>query len=302
MQVHRVQGHLLPDGSHSYDLGSSTHPWRDLYISGGTAYTDFGTFGFGSSGFFVNDTAGTAATIQAKTVEIIDTDTNEKVVLTSTAGTLNTEKADSDGTISTDKPISALSGSFTGSIQDGTLNGTTTVTSTLSVTGTTTVGTLSGSNANFSGGITAASFTGDGSGLSGVTSYTNSDNTAHLDSLGVLSGSSHVGNYTFSNNLTVSGDLSVEGTTTSVNSTTVNIGDNILNLNYGGSATEGGIYVKDGTGASATSGSLLWDSTSDYWKAGVLGSENEIITTNNIVVNLPNGTVSSSAQITNNNI
>jgi hypothetical protein len=299
MQVHRVQGHLLPDGSHSYDLGSSTHPWRDLYISGGTAYTDFGTFGFGSSGFFVNDTAGTAATIQAKTVEIIDTDTNEKVVLTSTAGTLNTEKADSDGTISTDKPISALSGSFTGSIQDGTLNGTTTVTSTLSVTGTTTVGTLSGSNANFSGGITAASFTGDGSGLSGVTSYTNSDNTAHLDSLGVLSGSSHVGNYTFSNNLTVSGDLSVEGTTTSVNSTTVNIGDNILNLNYGGSATEGGIYVKDGTGASTTSGSLLWDATNDYWKAGVLGSENEIITTNNIVRNLPNGTISSSAQITN---
>ena len=299
MQVHRVQGHLLPDGSHSYDLGSSTHPWRDLYISGGTAYTDFGTFGFGSSGFFVNDTAGTAATIQAKTVEIIDTDTNEKILLTSTAGTLNTEKADSDGTISTDKPISALSGSFTGSIQDGTLNGTTTVTSTLSVTGTTTVGTLSGSDALFSGGITAASFTGDGSGLSGVTSYTNSDNTAHLNSLGVLSGSSHVGDYTFSNNLTVSGDLSVEGTTTSVNSTTVNIGDNILNLNYGGSATEGGIYVKDGTGASTTSGSLLWDATNDYWKAGVLGSENEIITTNNIVRNLPNGTISSSAQITN---
>ena len=98
-------------------------------------------------------------------------------------------------------------------------------------------------------------------------------------------------------NLTLTGDLTVSGTTTTVNSTTVNIGDNILELNYGGSATTGGIYVKDGTGASTTSGSLLWDATNDYWKAGKLGSESEVITTSNIVTNLPNGSVSGSSQI-----
>ena len=105
------------------------------------------------------------------------------------------------------------------------------------------------------------------------------------------------GNKTFSNNITISGNLSVEGTTTTIDSTTVNIGDNILELNYGGSQTTGGILIKDGTGDSTVSGSLLWDSTNDYWKAGKLGSESEVIVASNIVENLPTGTVSGSSQI-----
>ena len=99
-------------------------------------------------------------------------------------------------------------------------------------------------------------------------------------------------------NITLSGDLVVQGTTTTIDSTNLNIGDNIIELNYGGSSTSGGIYVKDATGASTTSGSLLWDSTNDYWKLGKLGSESEVITLSNLVSNLPNGIVSSSSQIT----
>ena len=85
------------------------------------------------------------------------------------------------------------------------------------------------------------------------------------------------GNKTFSNNVIISGDLSVEGTTTTIDSTTVNIGDNTLELNYGGSQTSGGLLIKDATGGSTVSGSLLWDSTNDYWKAGKLGSEVELV-------------------------
>ena len=62
-------------------------------------------------------------------------------------------------------------------------------------------------------------------------------------------------------NITLSGDLVVQGTTTTIDSTTLNIGDNIIELNYGGSQTTGGILVKDATGDSTISGSLLWDST-----------------------------------------
>ena len=102
------------------------------------------------------------------------------------------------------------------------------------------------------------------------------------------------------NDLTLTGDLTVAGTTTTTTSNAVNIGDNILNLNYGGSATVGGIYVKDATGTSTTSGSLLWDSTNgkDYWKAGKLGSESELVTVSNLTSKLPDGVVSGSAQIT----
>ena len=99
-------------------------------------------------------------------------------------------------------------------------------------------------------------------------------------------------------NITLSGDLVVQGTTTTIDSTNLNIGDNIIELNYGGSSTIGGIYVKDATGGSTTSGSLLWDSTNDYWKLGTAGSESQVITISNLVSNLPSGVISGSSQIT----
>ena len=100
-----------------------------------------------------------------------------------------------------------------------------------------------------------------------------------------------------SGDATIVGNLTVQGTTTTINTSTFNVEDNIIELNYGGSATEGGIFVKDSTGGSTTSGSLLWDATNDYWKAGTSGSESEIITTSNIVTNLPTGTISGSEQL-----
>ena len=100
-----------------------------------------------------------------------------------------------------------------------------------------------------------------------------------------------------STNVTILGDLTVQGTTTTINTSTFNVEDNIIELNYGGSATVGGLYVKDSTGGSTTSGSLLWDATNDYWKAGTSGSESEIITTSNIVTNLPTGIISGSEQL-----
>jgi len=91
---------------------------------------------------------------------------------------------------------------------------------------------------------------------------------------------------------TIKGDLIVQGTTTQINSTQVNIGENILELNFGGSSTEAGIYTKDATGLSTTSGSLLWDSVTDYWKAGKRGLESKILLADGDSV------ISSSAQLT----
>jgi hypothetical protein len=78
--------------------------------------------------------------------------------------------------------------------------------------------------------------------------------------------------------VTINGNLTVKGTTTQIDSTQVNIGENIIELNHGGSQTTSGIITKDATGASTTSGSLLWDATTDYWKAGKLGSEAKVLT------------------------
>jgi hypothetical protein len=82
---------------------------------------------------------------------------------------------------------------------------------------------------------------------------------------------------TTGSNLTVKGNLLVLGTTTSINSNTIQLGDNIIELN-GNGQMNGGLIVRDPTAPNTISGSLLWDSTGDYWKAGPAGSEQKIIT------------------------
>jgi len=80
-------------------------------------------------------------------------------------------------------------------------------------------------------------------------------------------------------NVIVLGDLSVRGTTTTINSTTIQLDDNIISLNAAGTSN-GGIIVRDATGGNTNSGSLVWDVTNDYWKAGISGSESKILRAN----------------------
>lgn len=76
--------------------------------------------------------------------------------------------------------------------------------------------------------------------------------------------------------VSVPGNLSVGGTLTTVSSNEVNIGDRIVVLNASDAAGDAGIQVHD-TVTNQT-GSLLWDTSGDYWKAGEIGSENRVVT------------------------
>ena len=87
------------------------------------------------------------------------------------------------------------------------------------------------------------------------------------------------GNVTFNGTTTIKGDLFVQGTTTQVDSTTINLADNVIQLNAAGTS-DGGLIVRDATGASTTSGSFLWDVTNDYWKAGKFASESKVLVAN----------------------
>ena len=77
-------------------------------------------------------------------------------------------------------------------------------------------------------------------------------------------------------NVTIKGNLLVKGTETRVNSTTVEVSDNVISLN-GSGAANGGIEVRDVTSPGILSGSLIWDGTDNKWKAGVKGSEDGIV-------------------------
>ena len=73
-------------------------------------------------------------------------------------------------------------------------------------------------------------------------------------------------------------DVSTGGNTNIVISNdSTDTGYNIISLN-GSGAANGGIVVRDATAASLVSGSLLWNTTTDKWIAGPLGSEIEIAT------------------------
>jgi len=87
-----------------------------------------------------------------------------------------------------------------------------------------------------------------------------------------------IGNRTFSNNLIVDGDFTVNGTTTFVNTTQLEITDNIITLakgNSAGSGVDAGIEIDRGTNPLAN---LIWDESASVWVAGTAGSELALLT------------------------
>ena len=108
-------------------------------------------------------------------------------------------------------------------------------------------------------------------------------------------------NVTGINDLTLDGDLTVNGTTTSVNSTTLNVTDANITINNGGTqasadAQDAGITVEMSDAIDAQIG---YDSTlASNFKVGEIGSESEIIsathtqTISNKTINVDNNTLS----------
>ena len=79
-----------------------------------------------------------------------------------------------------------------------------------------------------------------------------------------VNGNVLLGNSTL-DSVIVAGNLTVNGTTTSVNSNTVNIGDSIITLNsdeVGSPSQDAGIEIERGTSANR---SLIWDESAGFW-------------------------------------
>jgi len=89
---------------------------------------------------------------------------------------------------------------------------------------------------------------------------------------------------TFSNNVTITGNLVVNGTRTFVNTTTLDVGDNIITLNADlgavAPAEDAGIEINRGTSANV---SLRWNETDDIWQTTTNGTNFATIATNNDV-------------------
>lgn len=95
----------------------------------------------------------------------------------------------------------------------------------------------------------------------GVTATNEIDTTS-----GNLTIDSAGGTVTVDDNLIVSGDLTVQGTTTTIETATLNVEDNIVTLNYGVTGSpvlDAGIEVERGTSPNVQ---ILWNETTDKWQ------------------------------------
>jgi hypothetical protein len=105
----------------------------------------------------------------------------------------------------------------------------------------------------------AIATTGELAYLSGVVAGTaGADRAVVLDSNKNING---IGSITTTGNVTVGGDLIVNGTTTTINSTVVEIGDNIIRVNTSGLNT-GGFEVYTGTDTK----DLVWNVANNRWE------------------------------------
>ena len=213
-----MTGHILPSANITYDLGSATKMWKDVYIGPGSLYIN------GKK--VIEDDSGSIN---------ITTDNNEDLKLT-TAGT---------GTL---KFISGNGINFTGEL--GAVSGDLQI----------------GDHIDMNSSLIKE--------LATPVSSTDAANKAYVDSTSAsaVTGGSNAGSFTtgaFSSNVTVTGNLTVNGTTTTINSSVLDIGDNIIELNSDetGSPTQNaGIDVQRGTSLSKQ---LLWNETDDKWTVGM---------------------------------
>jgi hypothetical protein len=289
-------GSLIPSGSNIFDLGSNTYKYKNVYatsISGAIAATNGVISGssqiLGGTGIVSGSSQITYANISSIPSGIFSGSSQVDADSITNFDSNVKDKLNTDGVISGSSQVTLLlpNGVVSGSSQMPSLLPTGVVSGSSQVLGGTTI-----HSGSFFNGISVVS----GSSqvidiLTELNSYTSSLKTAITAS---------------GTNVTINGNLTVKGTTTQIDSTTLNIGDNIIELNYGGSQTTSGIIVKDATGGSTTSGSLLWDSTNDYWKGGTLSNESKLLRadgdsvvtgSSQITPLLPTGVVSGSSQI-----
>jgi hypothetical protein len=234
-----MKGHIIPDATNTYDLGSATKTFRHVYVGPGSLYVN------GKQ--VVTDDSGTIT---------ISTDADQNLSL-KTSGSGNVQinatgtgdlEFGAGGIIQMKKTLQMLDG------QKITSSGSTTV--------------VCGNNFQAEGSLRGTTLTLDG---------TNTVSAAELNVLdgataGAVVASKAVvvdANRDISNlrNLTITGDLTVSGTTTTVNSTTVSVADSLfkyasantadaVDMGWYGKYVDSGVTKYSGMFRDATNGSF----------------------------------------------
>ena len=248
LDYENMAGNLIPTANVTYDLGSTTMMWKDIYVGPGSLYVN------GQK--VLEDDAGTI-TISA------DADQN---VAVKTSGSGDVElNASGTGVINAQSSM----------LFDAS--------KTLGGTGGLQLSSNINASSNYINNVGAPAVAGDATNKTYVdgTSYItggdgidNNSSTIEVDATVVRTTGAQTiaGEKTFSADAVFNGNLTINGTQTTVNTETLYLEDNIITLNYGtsGAPTENaGITVDRGTSADVN---LQWNETSDQWEFTTDGS------------------------------
>ena len=260
LQVSEVTSHIIPDAANTYDLGSSTNFFRDLYISTGSlkGMSSGGTVAFKLSskaggGLKVTDDDDNEVEIIAKEITLKDTSGNgNNIKLKVENGALKSKKVNNNQQEQSETSQTAnsdISGSLVVSGSSTLSN--TTVGGTLDTTG---LASLDG-GIDVDGAFTVANSTGNvsttGTLSAGATTLTS---TVDVTGLASLDGGIDVdGAFTVANS---SGNVSTTGTLSAGNTDVATLDASGLASLDGGIDVDGAFTVANTSGNVSTSGTL----------------------------------------------
>ena len=277
-----VIGNLLPSANITYDLGSTTQRWRDLWLSNSTIYLGNAQISANATAITITNPAGGTTVLQGASPSI------------------------------TGAVVSA-SGNVTGGniLTGGLVSATSTITSAANITG---GNLLTGGLVSATGTITGSSYLGS------VVSVTANVTGGNLLTAGLISATGNItgANLLINNDATITGNLTVNGNTTFINSNVVTTNDKSITLanNQSTAANVDGAGIDIGNATVAywrfNNATTSWQSNigltpasnatlslggaSNYWGAAFLNQAN-IATTISAVGNITGGNILTAGQV-----
>ena len=298
-----ISSDVIPSANNTYDLGSATDKFAEVHatslfgalnatngVISGSSQLDGTTIGSTSNSAFIGTFTGQVNANNGVVSGSAQTITNlNGINIVSGSSDSSTIEFDiTDGVVSANAIGGVVSGSSQVDIDD--VTGFTSYSSSVDAR-TVALESAVGAGSNIDGRLSSLeTFSASAESNDTELFATASDHETRVDDLETFQSDIETAITVNGQNVTIAGNFTVSGTQTVVDSTTVQIGDNIIELN-GSGAANGGLLVKDATAPNTNSGSLLWDSTNDYWKAGVQGAESQILVAGGM------GVVSGSEQI-----
>ena len=248
LDYENMAGNLIPTANVTYDLGSTTMMWKDIYVGPGSLYVN------GQK--VLEDDAGTI-TISADADQNVAVKTSGSGDVELNAAGTGVINAQSSMLFDASKTLGGTGGLQLSSNVNASSNY-------INNVGTPAV----------SGDATNKTYVDGTSYITGGDGIDNNSSTIEVDATVVRTTGAQTiaGAKTYSDDAVFNGNLTINGTQTTVNTETLYLEDNIITLNYGtsGAPTENaGITVDRGTSADVN---LQWNETSDQWEFTTDGS------------------------------